>query len=205
MGPDSEGWFAMGFDSFAHDNADVVMFDGTNLVDRKFTAGFGEPTTDTEQNWTVPTISVSSGIRTVVSTRARVSTDANDYTFSASPEMTSLDVVGGYDGTYGIGNRHDEKDFATVTFSEVLGIDDVNKIQFSMSPNPATSNLKVVLPSNLTNSLIEIYDMLARKIYEGKMTNTHFSTINVSAWKSGVYVVKVSNGFSTQTKRFVRQ
>jgi len=74
-----------------------------------------------------------------------------------------------------------------------------------MSPNPVTSNLKIVLPSNLANSNIEIFDMLSRKIFDGKMINTHFPIIDVSTWGSGVYLVKVSNGLSAQTKRFVKQ
>ncbi|RLD28292.1 MAG: hypothetical protein DRI75_07105 [Bacteroidetes bacterium] len=203
LGPDN-GWLALGFDSFGHDNKDVVMFDGTNLVDRLFTGGFAEPNSDPvgTHDWTVTSNTTNAGARTVVATRARVSSDAGDYDFSASP--TTLNVVGGYENNFDIGNRHTTRGTNTLTFA-LLGIDDYNKIQFSMSPNPATSNLKIVLPSNLTNSSIEIYDMLARKIFEGKMINTHFSIIDVSAWNSGVYLVKVSNNNSTQTKRFIKK
>ena len=109
-----------------------------------------------------------------------------------------------YFSTFALNNKHDEKDFATLNFS-LLGIDELYQINFSMSPNPATSKLKVVLPSNLQNTSIEIFDMLARKIFDAKMINTHFNLIDVSNWNSGVYLVKVSNGTSTKTKRFVKQ
>jgi len=203
IGPDN-GWLALGFDSQGHDNKDVVMFDGTNLVDRWFTGSKEEPTSDPvgTHDWTVNTNNVNGGTRTVVATRARISSDNGDYDFSATP--TSLNVVGGYDNSFSIGNRHSTKGTSTLNFI-LLGVDDANKVTFTMAPNPATSNLKIVLPSNLTNSSIEIFDMLARKIFEGKLVNTHFSVIDVSTYKSGVYLVKVSNGFSTQTKRFVRQ
>jgi len=203
IGPDS-GWLALGFDSQGHDNKDVVMFDGTNLVDRWFTGSKEEPTSDPvgTHDWTVTTNTINAGARTVVATRARVSSDNGDYDFSDAP--TTLNVVGGYENNFDISNRHSNKGTSTLTFS-LLGVDDYNKIRFSMSPNPATSNLKIVLPSNLTNSSIEIFDMLSRKIYNGKMINTHFSLIDVSTWGSGVYLVRISNGRSSQTKRFVKQ
>ena len=203
IGPDN-GWLSLGFDSDGHDNKDVVMFDGTNLVDRLFTGNTNEPISDSAgtHDWTVTNNTTTAGDRTVVATRARVSSDAGDYDFSATP--TTLNVVGAYENNFDFGNKHSTKGTNTLTFS-LLGIEDVNRIQFSMSPNPATSNLKIVLPSNLTNSSVEIFDMLARKIFDGKMINTHFSIINVSAWNSGVYLVKVSNNNSTRTKRFVKQ
>jgi len=203
IGPDA-GWLALGFDSQGHDNKDVVMFDDTNLVDRTFTGNRNEPTTDTAgmHDWTVTSNNANAGVRTVVATRARVSSDAGDYDFSATP--TDLNVVGGYENNFTFSDKHSTKGTSTLTFA-LLGIEDANKITFSMSPNPATSNLKIVLPSNLTNSSIEIFDMLSRKIFDGKMINTHFSIIDVSTWGSGVYLVRVSNGLSAQTKRFVKQ
>ena len=203
LGPDN-GWLSLGFDSQGHDNKDVVMFDGANLVDRTFTSSKGEPTSDPvgTHDWTVTMNTTNAGARTVVATRARVSSDTGDYDFSATP--TTLNVVGGYENNFNLINKHTTKGTTTLNFS-LLGLDDYNQISFSMSPNPATANLKIVLPSHLTNSSIEIFDMLARKIFDGKMLNTHFSIIDVSTWNNGVYLVKVSNGFSTQTKRFVRQ
>ncbi len=203
IGPTS-GWLSLGFNSFGHDNGDVVMFDGTNLVDRTFTGGDSEPTTDSQgtHNWTVTSNTTNAGARTVVATRARVSSDTGDYDFSATP--TTLFVVGAYENNFNISNEHTNKGTSTLTFA-LLGVDDYNKIQFSMSPNPATSNLKIVLPSHLNNSSIEIFDVLGRQIYIGNLINTHFSVVDVSTWNSGVYLVKVLNDNSSQTKRFVKQ
>ena len=202
IGP-SSGYLAMGFDTFGHDSKDVVIFDNVTLTDRKFTNSLITPTLDANQDWTVITDddTTNPGTRTVVATRARDTGDSDDYVFPMSP--TTLNVVGAYRTNFTIG-FHTDFDATGISFS-LLGLDDVNKIQFTMSPNPATSNLKVVLPSSLTNSRVEIFDMLARKIFDGKMTNTHFSIIDVSAWNSGVYLVKVSNNDSLLTKRFIKQ
>ena len=203
IGPDN-GWLALGFNSFGHDDGDVVMFDGTNLVDRTFTDGYDEPPTDSSgtHNWTVTSNTTNGSVRTVVATRARVSSDTGDYTFSATP--TSLWVVGGYDNGFDISKKHNDKDFVQLSFS-LLGVDDYNKIQFSMSPNPATSNLKIVLPSQLNNASLEIFDVLGREIYNSNFKNKSFSVIDVSPWNRGVYLVKVVHENSSRTKRFIKQ
>ena len=204
IGPES-GWLAMAFnDDFGHDGADVVMFDGTDLQDRTFTTNTGQPTLDSAglDDWTVTSNTVASGLRTVVATRSRVSADINDYDFSATP--TSLSIIGAYNGTFSMNNKHDDYDFATLNFS-LLGIEDVNQLNFSMLPNPTSSNIKIVLPSNITNSSLEVFDIFARKIFVTKKMDSHFSIIDVSAWNSGVYFVKVSNNNSHSTKRFIKQ
>ena len=201
IGP-SAGWIAMGFDTNSHStDKDVVLFDGTNLSDRRFPSNsHSTPSLDGQQDWTVTSNTVSGGERTVVATRARDTGDSNDYIFPLSP--TTLDVVGAYRNNFTISEH---ADFADTTINLVLGLEDFNKIQFSMSPNPATSDLKIALPSHLTKASIEIYDVLGRQIFNKNFNSTHVSIIDVSAWNSGVYLVKVLNDNSSQTKRFVKQ
>jgi len=203
IGPDN-GWLALGFDSSGHDGQDVVMFDGSNLVDRQFTGGLSEPTTDSSNTngWTVTSNTTNAGTRTVVATRARVSSDSGDYDFSDAP--TNILVVGAYENNFDISNRHTNKGTSTLSF-QLLGSEDFNKLPFSMSPNPATSNLKIVLPSNLNKASIKIFDMLGRQIFTGNLNGTHFSIIDISTWSRGTYLVKVSNGAASQTKRFIKQ
>lgn len=201
IGPEIS-YLAMGFDTFGHDSQDVVIFDNVTLTDRKFTNSTNTPTLDTQQDWTITNNTTNAGLRTLVATRARDTGDSNDYVFSSSP--TTLNIAGSHgNNTFNL-NHHGDRDFFPVSFS-LLGLEGANQIKFSMSPNPASSNLKIVLPSNLTNSSVEIYDVLGRKIFNNKMINTHYSIIDVSAWNSGVYLVNVSNNFSTQTKRFIKQ
>ncbi len=203
IGP-SSGWLALGFDTNDHVNGkDVVMFDGTLLRDREFTSDQEPPNADTSgQNWTVTDNTINGGIRTVVATRARVSPDSNDYTFSATP--TTLNVVGARNSTFSLNNEHDNVGSTTLTFT-VLGVEDFNKITFTMSPNPAVSDLKVFLPSHLNKASIEIFDVLGRPIYNKELRNTHSSVVDVSLWNRGVYLVRVTNDNSSLTKRFVKQ
>lgn len=203
---DSGGWMALSFDDpNGHDGADVVMFNGTLLVDRTFTTSTNQPTTDTGgQNWTVTSDTTAGGFRTVVATRARVSPDSDDYDFSATPSTSPLNVVGAIDSSLSLSSKHDSYEWGTLTFA-LLGVNDVNKVQFTMSPNPATSDLRVTLPSNLNTATLEIYDVVGRQIFNGNFKNEQFSVIDVSSWNSGVYMVKVSHNNSSQTKRFIKQ
>ncbi len=198
----SSGWLAMGFDTNEHSSGkDVVIFTGTVLSDRSFGGGHSTPSVDGQQDWTVTSNTINGSTRTVVATRARDTGFSTDYVFSTSP--TTLDIVVAYKDNFSI-SEHDDFNDTTVTFS-LLGLEDFNKIQFSMYPNPATSNLEIVLPSQLNNASLEVFDVLGREIYSSNFKNKSFSIIDVSAWNSGVYLVKVSNNNSTQTKRFVKQ
>jgi hypothetical protein len=206
VGPES-GWLAIAFDvpfGDEHFGQDLVMFDGTDLQDRTFTDRYEEPVVDSGgQDWTLVTPpTTAGGFTTVVATRARVSADPDDYVFSATP--STLDIAGAYNGNFTMSNKHDQKDFATMNFS-LLGIDEIDQIDFSMVPNPVTGHLILVLPSNINKAKVEIYDMLARKIYTGHIKGAHHKSIDVSYLNSGVYLVKISDGNSEGTKRLVKQ
>jgi len=204
IGP-SSGWLAIGFDTSSHSNGkDVVFITGTTLSsisDRRFGSGHNTPSADAQQDWTITSNTVNGSVRTVLATRARDTGDSNDYVFPVSP--TSLNVVGAYRNNFTI-SEHDDFGDTTVTFS-VLGVDDYNKIQFSMSPNPVTSDLKILLPNHLNDLGIEIFDVLGRPIYNEDFKNTNSAVIDVSAWNRGVYLVRVINDNSSLTKRFVKQ
>ena len=200
---EDDRYLAMGFDTHSHSaGKDVVIFDGVVLSDRTFTNSYNTPPLDTQEDWTIATNTVNAGVRTLVATRARNTGDSNDYVFPTNP--TNLDIVGAIGNAFNI-TEHDKKNDATVVFTLVLGIEDENLINFSMTPNPATSNLTIVMPSTLDRASIEVYDMLGRKIFDEDIKDTHYSIIDVSTWNSGIYLTRVSNGDSTQTKRFIKQ
>lgn len=93
-----------------------------------------------------------------------------------------------------------------ITASGSLGINDFEKqdVEFSISPNPAKSKLNIVMPSESEEMMLEVFDVLGKRVYKGTITKLT-SSVNVSSWKSGVYLVKLSDGKTTQTKRFIKQ
>ena len=75
---------------------------------------------------------------------------------------------------------------------------------FEISPNPAKSILNIQLANSLDNANITIYDVLGKKVYSKDISNMN-SSIDVSKWNSGVYIVRISTDSQTLTKRFMKQ
>jgi hypothetical protein len=79
----------------------------------------------------------------------------------------------------------------------------VNK-DFTISPNPASSTINVYLPKDFKNAKLSVFDVLGKEIYTIELNSLH-STINISKWNSGVYLVRIATETDSQTKRFVKQ
>jgi Secretion system C-terminal sorting domain len=74
---------------------------------------------------------------------------------------------------------------------------------FSISPNPGKDRLNLKL-SGLNNTNLEVFDVLGKKIFADRLTKASTS-VDVSQWNSGVYLVRLTTDTGTQTKRFVKQ
>ncbi|WP_299116328.1 T9SS type A sorting domain-containing protein [uncultured Winogradskyella sp.] len=93
-----------------------------------------------------------------------------------------------------------------ITAGAPLNISDL-KLQndeFVISPNPGRNKLNIKLPVLNIDFKIEVFDVLGKRIYRGAINQLE-SSIDVSNWKSGIYLVRVSNDKTTQTKRFIKQ
>jgi hypothetical protein len=76
--------------------------------------------------------------------------------------------------------------------------------QFMITPNPGKSTLNIKLSNTVEDSKLEVFDVLGKRVYIGLITKLE-SSVNVSNWKSGVYLIRVSNNKAIQTKRFIKQ
>ncbi|MFD1064235.1 T9SS type A sorting domain-containing protein [Winogradskyella litorisediminis] len=99
--------------------------------------------------------------------------------------------------------------FGTITVvpEGALSINDfeleLNK--FKLSPNPSKNNLNVEINYNSENDyFVEVYDVLGKQIFKTQLKR-NITNINVSNWRSGVYLVKLSSDQTTLTKRFMKQ
>ena len=75
---------------------------------------------------------------------------------------------------------------------------------FKISPNPSKDKLNITLPSSFENMTLEVFDVLGKRVHKSIITQLE-SSIDVSRWKTGVYLVKISNEKESQTKRFIKQ
>ncbi|NNK41012.1 MAG: T9SS type A sorting domain-containing protein, partial [Winogradskyella sp.] len=95
-------------------------------------------------------------------------------------------------------------DYDNITASSSLSVTDfIPTGEFTISPNPSRNKLNVKLSSYNESLKLEVFDVLGKKIHMGKVTNLE-TTVNVSNWKSGVYLVRISNDNVSQTKRFIK-
>ncbi len=76
--------------------------------------------------------------------------------------------------------------------------------EFRISPNPGRNALNLKLSSLDTNSTVEVFDVLGKKIYADRISDIN-KTVDVSQWNTGVYLVRINSDLGSQTKRFVKQ
>ncbi len=92
-----------------------------------------------------------------------------------------------------------------ITASVTLNRKDFDQqTEFTIYPNPSRSKLNITLPNIENNVKVEVYNILGARVYKSDLNNLDTS-INVSQWNSGVYLVRVSSETETITKRFVKQ
>lgn len=147
--------------------------------------------------WESVTIPISASDFTIVTGATSAATVLTSVTFmrilsSVSPSWSGDPVA----ATLQVDN---------IRASTTLGLEDKKLVDgFQISPNPTSSMLNIILPSNINSATIDIFDVLGKKVYAQKL-NILSKPIDVTGWNSGVYLVKVSNEASTQTKRFIKQ
>jgi hypothetical protein len=81
-------------------------------------------------------------------------------------------------------------------------VDDFNKKSFSVYPNPTNiGSVSVVSKqSSNVNLNIAVYDVLGKQVINRIMTS---ETLNVSSLNTGVYIMKITQGKATSTKKLV--
>ncbi|WP_299100687.1 endonuclease [uncultured Winogradskyella sp.] len=105
------------------------------------------------------------------------------------------------DGNTGTGNRVMFDDLSYTCYAG-LSLDDHSTNTVKLYPNPVNNQLTVALNSNI-DTTIEIYDILGKLILNSEINKT--STLNVENLKTGIYIIKISQGDSTITKKLVKQ
>lgn len=202
-GPDDR-WLGVGFGVQSMTNGgDVVIFDGTNLTDRTFLGVGTTPALDANQDWTITAIDTSvQGYVGIEATRPITTSDASDYDFNLTDTSINLVWARG-DGTFTLGyHGFNNKGITSAGFT--LGVEDYYLSEFKISPNPVSTEFRVELPNDIENANVEVFNVLGKSIYYGEISNLN-PTVSVSNWNSGIYMVRVSSGNISQTKRIIKQ
>lgn len=86
--------------------------------------------------------------------------------------------------------------------TQTLSVDETTNSTISFFPNPVKDNLniKTIRPTSTT---IEIYNILGKRVLISSFQRE--TTIDVSSFKNGVYIVKLAQGNNVLTKKLVKQ
>ncbi len=73
-----------------------------------------------------------------------------------------------------------------------------------MYPNPASEELKIQLPADSNNAVVEFYDYIGRLALSKKISKTS-NNINIQELSSGVYILKVLANDKIGTQKFIKK
>lgn len=82
----------------------------------------------------------------------------------------------------------------------IVGVEEMEKENISVYPNPATNNFTVKLNGDET-AHIQLFNLVGQQVYSETAANT--TTINVSNMKSGIYMLKVSQNGKVYTSKVI--
>jgi len=103
---------------------------------------------------------------------------------------------------------HSNTMFGTITVvaDGTLGVTTFEDALSSINiyPNPASSTLNIDFAKKSGDLKLEVFDVLGRQVYDIVLSDNE-SSINVTNLISGVYLVRVSDDNTTQTKRFIKK
>lgn len=91
--------------------------------------------------------------------------------------------------------------------TRMLRLTEEQKVQISTFPNPATNEVRVMIPNNWQEKMVtyEIYNSTGVLVqrYQNKQA-AQVQQLNVRQLKTGNYILKVNNGINTSTSKFIK-
>lgn len=204
----NDRWFSLQFGSFTGGMAsgtDVVYWDNVTLVDARHVGIGSAPTTDPINNWTITSNlnnSPSTGLRTIVATRAFNTGDTNDYVFNFSD--TSIDFAWARmsTATYGLAYHGGANRDVSLDRTFTLGAASFSLNDSQLYPNPSNGDFTVIAKTNITKvNVYTITGAFVKSIEVGDNVNN--TEINVSGLETGVYLLELQNDVEKSWKKVI--
>ena len=93
----------------------------------------------------------------------------------------------------------------TITVEDpTASIEDEAFKTFSVFPNPASDMITIKLPDNPNASEIEVFNIIGKRVLVHSNSTTTDTPLSISSLQGGLYIIKVTSGENSQTKRFVK-
>jgi hypothetical protein len=200
----ADRWFAIGFGGNGMNSVtDAFIYESAQTFDKKIIP-YNTPETDTNQDWTLVSDTVTGTKREVIATRALDTGENFDYVFSHSTNSIPVIWARGNGATMALA-YHGSNKGATVLNPAILGVNEQQTISFVLYPNPAQNKLNIALDSNSNDIQYEIYSVLGNKVKFGNL-NQSFNKININDLNSGIYLIKlIEDKNSFVVRKFVKK
>ncbi len=168
-----------------------------------------QPETQATAGSTIPaSTSFSSAITTVGHSWKGIGTVKNDVVYYVKKGDDYYRMYFTTNGGATTGNMY----FKYKKITETLGITEVGKkASFGIYPNPATADKKVTVLFDVKEKAgnkgsVEVYDLTGKKVYSEELTNQagfYKQDLNLSTLTSGNYLVKITYGGHSETKKLI--
>ena len=195
-------WLGIGFDATGMGDigADVVIFDGTALTDRRLNGVGAVPPLDTNQDWTIVSNTVNAGVRTVIGTRSLNTGDANDHVFTPAAGPLTL-VYARRSGSQVIG-YHGSDSCGSTMATMALSSEEFADKNVKMYPNPARTEVNFEFPAIVASGEIKLYDAQGRLV-KSETISAAQAKVSTTGMPSGAYMVVLRTEFGNVTKTLV--
>lgn len=183
---------------------DVLTFDSSGLQDREFRGIGVMPIIDSNQDWTEVSNTINGGVRTIIATRGLTGNDSNDFTFI--PSATSILLVWARgNGTLNFGNHGGTNRGPTNVGLTLSTFDQELARKVSLYPNPSATDITIDLGDlNLESSKATIYSTVGQLVNEVNLIDKS-TRLDTSSLQPGVYLIRITSGDSSVTRRFIKE
>jgi hypothetical protein len=194
----SASWLGIGFDGSTMDTAtDMFIWNSSSNTDYTPSGFYSSPSPDASQSWNV-TDNVVSGTRTVVATRALVS--SGDYTFAN--DSSPISIIWARNSTSTNLTSHNARGARTLTRTSSLGVEDFSLNATSIYPNPASGAFYIKTKTNL--SKVKLYSQTGSLVRTIDVTDdAREVTVDVNGIQSGVYLLELQNDSEKSWKKVI--
>ena len=170
-------------------NPDDYESEYIKLLNVSFVEGDGTATFSTGSNYTL-----TDGTNNAI---MRTDFYGADYIGELIPS-TQLPSVSGVSGEYQGTSQLYVRSLADIT----LTTGQFNLSEFSITPNPSNGNFVNITSTGLGAMQANVFDILGKQVINAAVTN---GRLDVSPLNTGVYIVKLTQGQATTTKKLIIQ
>jgi Secretion system C-terminal sorting domain len=202
----STAWLGVGFGGGSMASvSDFFIWNAT--ANRDYTptnptlnAGHNTPTADSavDQSWNIFSDNITGTTRTVVATRALVST--GDYTFLN--DNSSIPIIFAEGSTVNFGYHSSNPHSAQTLTRSALGVEDFSLKASSIYPNPSNGTFRIQTKTDLTK--VNVYGQTGNfiKTIEVK-DNSQDVEVNLKGVAKGIYLLELQNEADKSWKKIV--